>query len=418
MLPIWLKFKKQLAKLLMQERGSVAIITGLLLIVCIGFAGLAIDVGTWYNQKRQLQLAADAGAGGGVVALSQTGVSTVNAYVTHDVTLNGCTAANNCTIVAINSPPQSGANSGNTNAVEVILSKPASLYLTGIFLASSPTITARAVAINAPASNCLLLMGSGLLSLLTAPLTLTSTAHVQANLCNLYINALGLFAISASGGATVDVNKLTVGGPAGLLSGAASIVSNLGITLGAPAASDPYAGFQIPVFAAATTSVTTSGNLTINPGSYTSITANNGANLTLNPGVYFVDSGNFLVNSGATVVGNGVTIISTSSHGVFGTVTVNNGSNVTLTAPSAGPTAGFVFIGDRASANLTANLKGGANQNLSGILYFPTQALNFTGSTAFSANVCLQIIAKIATLTGYVSLGSCGSGSGGIQLTE
>lgn len=124
------------------------------------------------------------------------------------------------------------------------------------------------------------------------------------------------------------------------------------------------------------------------------------------------------MRSGATLVGKGVTIISTSSKGIYGTTTIESMSNVTLTALESGPTAGFLFIGDKASANLTANLNGGASQNLSGILYFPTQTLNLTGGTSFAANICLEVVAKVAKLTGSISFGSCTKGAGKPKLVE
>lgn len=44
------------------EGGAFAVMFGLLLIVIVGFAALAVDVGYWYASKRQLQTAADAAA--------------------------------------------------------------------------------------------------------------------------------------------------------------------------------------------------------------------------------------------------------------------------------------------------------------------------------------------------------------------
>lgn len=45
-----------------QERGAVAVIVAILLVVLLGFAALAVDMGLLYSEKAQLQNGADAGA--------------------------------------------------------------------------------------------------------------------------------------------------------------------------------------------------------------------------------------------------------------------------------------------------------------------------------------------------------------------
>jgi uncharacterized membrane protein len=84
---------KKIGFFLSQDGGSVIILTAFLMIVVLGFAGLAVDIGVWYSQKRTLQMAADAGATGGSFALAKTGSSTLTSYVQHDLAKNGCTSA-------------------------------------------------------------------------------------------------------------------------------------------------------------------------------------------------------------------------------------------------------------------------------------------------------------------------------------
>lgn len=241
-----LKCANTLEFFIQSDKGATAIIVGLLLVVLIGFSALAIDVGLWYSQKRKLQLTADTAAVSGAIALVTNGKDKINSYVQKDLELNNCSAANNCSLLELNNPPKNGSYVGNTNAVEVILEQPGDIYLAGLFM-DSLNMKARAVAVNAPASDCILLLGNSLFSLLTSPLTLASSAHVKANLCNVYINALGIAAISASGGASLDVNKLTIG-QGSLLGLTTGLTSTLGITVSAPAAKDPYANFVIPSF--------------------------------------------------------------------------------------------------------------------------------------------------------------------------
>jgi uncharacterized membrane protein len=139
------KFKEKSAPLIAQDRGAIIALTGLLLAILLEFAGLALDLGLWYVQRRNLQFTADSGAAAGGRALNTADKPTIKAYATYDLGINGCTTASNCTFT-IHYPPMSGPNTGSTNAVEVSLSQPSRFYLADLFLASTPGVTARAAA--------------------------------------------------------------------------------------------------------------------------------------------------------------------------------------------------------------------------------------------------------------------------------
>ncbi|HXV56238.1 MAG TPA: pilus assembly protein TadG-related protein, partial [Gaiellaceae bacterium] len=51
------------------ERGQVAVVVACFLVVLIGAAGLAVDVGSWYRADRATQAAADAAALAGAQGL-------------------------------------------------------------------------------------------------------------------------------------------------------------------------------------------------------------------------------------------------------------------------------------------------------------------------------------------------------------
>lgn len=69
---------------LRRQRGVVMIVLGVMLVVLIGFAGLAIDLGRTYLVRTELQNAADAAALAGAKQLNQTatGMSSAVAYAT------------------------------------------------------------------------------------------------------------------------------------------------------------------------------------------------------------------------------------------------------------------------------------------------------------------------------------------------
>src|SRR5437773_60978 len=61
------------SQLAADQRGVTALVTVLGLVVLLGFAGLAIDVGNWLNATRSVQSAADQGAYSAAAAASTNG---------------------------------------------------------------------------------------------------------------------------------------------------------------------------------------------------------------------------------------------------------------------------------------------------------------------------------------------------------
>ncbi|HET9102812.1 MAG TPA: pilus assembly protein TadG-related protein [Solirubrobacteraceae bacterium] len=71
-----------------EESGAILVITAVMLIVIIGFAALAIDVGSFYQAQRQAQGAADAGALAGADALAASGAAAASATASATATAN------------------------------------------------------------------------------------------------------------------------------------------------------------------------------------------------------------------------------------------------------------------------------------------------------------------------------------------
>jgi len=62
-------------KFIKDEEGSVTILVALMMTVLMGFAALSVDIGMLYNQKREVQNAADAAALAGAMSLPNTGIA-------------------------------------------------------------------------------------------------------------------------------------------------------------------------------------------------------------------------------------------------------------------------------------------------------------------------------------------------------
>ncbi len=76
-----------------------------------------------------------------------------------------------------------------------------------------------------------------------------------------------------------------------------------------------------------------------------------------------------------------------------------------LSAGTTGDLAGVLFYQDRdATGNLTHKLTGGANMDLDGIIYFPSQAVQFSGGASLDSSSSL-LVADTVTFTGNSYVG-------------
>ena len=114
-----------------------------------------------------------------------------------------------------------------------------------------------------------------------------------------------------------------------------------------PNIDDPYASIPEPVRGTPMVPNKITGIGTFNPGYYTrGLNLNNGDNVFLNPGVYILDNG-FTVRGHATLTGYGVMIFIRTGAIDQGTGT----ADIHLTPPTSGPYAGIQFFQSRSNTN-------------------------------------------------------------------
>jgi len=370
-----------------QDKGTVVILTAFLMVVCLGFAGLAVDVGLWYSQKRQLQLAADAGAAGGAFASARTGTSTVIAYATYDASLNGCTTANNCTIT-VNAPPSSGPNAANTNAVEVILSKPSQLYFASFLLSSAPTINARAVATLKGSTNvCFGSLGAGGISMV-------GNSTLTAQNCSLYSGNN----ISLSGHPTITADRVYT---VGTINDTSNVHAANGTFQNSPALLDLYSNLAIPAYSGCTYTNYSGSPAAITPGVFCGGVHVTGGTITMSPGTYIINSGDFKLSGNTVLSGTGVTLIFTSSTGTnYPDVDITGGVTLNLSPPTSGNFNGILMYEDRKAPTPSVKIAGNSVSALQGLLYFPSADVTLTGVSTTLSTSCLRTIGKSLTLKG------------------
>ena len=127
------------------RRGAIALITLLAFPVLAGFVGLGIDASVWYAARRDLQTAADAAA----IAAAYEITSNPNGLTVaarNDAIRNGFDPNATGSLITVNRPPTSGANAGNTAAVEVIVQHQSNLFLSSLLFSQTVIVRARSVA--------------------------------------------------------------------------------------------------------------------------------------------------------------------------------------------------------------------------------------------------------------------------------
>ncbi|MEJ5233281.1 MAG: hypothetical protein WHV64_13850 [Geminicoccaceae bacterium] len=151
------------------------------------------------------------------------------------------------------------------------------------------------------------------------------------------------------------------------------------------------------------------GTRTLEPGRYCGgIEITGRGTVTFAPGVYVLYDGDLEGSGNSRLVGRDVTFVFTgSTPRSIGGIRVNGTLDADLRAPAAetAPYPGVLMFQDRRAvstsggARIRNEINGDANLRLEGALYFPSQAVEFSGGSE-SGGACLQIVARWVELAG------------------
>lgn len=417
-----------------KESGQALVLTAVALVMLMGFAGLAIDMGVLRHEKRLQQTAADAAAlagatnlnfGSGVTTGGQAAAAANGFSDTSTTCSTGCPNPGDVgfVTVTINNPPVSGPHAGDAKYVEALVTDVHPTYFMKVLGTNKESVTARAVATNTSGgvnSGCLYTLGeptdtiegvningSAILNATTCGIVDNGNFNTQGN--KLIVNA-GTFGESGNTNAS---------GPGGTVTCTATPDSCP--TPNMPAAADPLAGLPPPCnpcTGGTALNVPSSGG-TINPGTYSSIKINGGT-VTFNPGIYIITGtvggagcpGDCLVIPGnATISGSGVMFYFTNDATIdmTGTPTIN------LSPPTSGTYKGILMYQDPADTSTVApngpRLGGNSGSSFTGALYFPSDQVTFFGNnTSISVGMVVSQSLSLSgnptvNLTGDVGLG-------------
>lgn len=414
-------WSRALKELLRDNSANAVVISAFSLLAMVGGAGLATDTIQWTLWKRQLQRMSDSAALAGSFALARGGSASAAAnselarYTI--ITLSGTPL--------IETPPTTGPYTGNAMAVRVVTTSSRALPFSSMFMANTPSISASATAAAVGFGNyCVISLES------TTATGITFQGSSVVNLgCGVATNSQGTTAVYAGGSSSITASPVAAVGGIPVSNNYAAGTTLNSYSIAQP---DPYANLPLP------SGYSCSNELSVNPTQTRTVQNNGGGvqcyrgmdlkgTVTFDPGTYVIDGstgGSLNVNSGAVVRCTGCTFILTTSSTDMSTIAnarMNGGASWQVTAPDTGTYAGIMMYQDRRAVSTGTNLVTGDNTSiLRGALYFPSQTLQFSGSSAMDT-ACVQIVSRRVEFTGnnYIS-NVCPSGAShsiaGIQI--
>ena len=144
-------------RFLRDECGGYLVTAGLAMPALTGLAALGTEAGLWMYEHRNLQSAADSGALTAAIAHYREGAA-ANLPLNAGSVLSsyGLADGQGGTSLTVNHPPQTGTQTGNSNAVEVNISQTRSRLLSAVLSSQPLVLSARAVAVGNGGKGCVL----------------------------------------------------------------------------------------------------------------------------------------------------------------------------------------------------------------------------------------------------------------------
>jgi Flp pilus assembly protein TadG len=405
-------------------RGQTAVLFTLMMVPLFGVTGLVIDIGWAYYRKEAAQTAADAAASaaadaaytasaGAAPTCGTTGVACYSSEYTCPTTIT--TPTNNiqrgCMYASDNGFSStgrqkvtftSGVGSAPTAAgatvaywVSVKVSERIPQLFSSVLGFPNALVTARTTTGTRVASSggCVITLNPTA----SGAISMNGTTNLTTG-CGVFDNSSAADAINIVGGGNITTIGTAKTDIVGQWSG--SGVISPAPRMNQPHMDDPFLDMAPPTYSGCS-------NTGINLGSHSSqslpggssttvicgdINLSSQSTLTLGAGLYVV-TGTISLGGQTSIFGSGVTIYLPN-----GGVSMAGGASVSLSAPSSGTWQGILFYQKRGNAT-QSTLVGGTNQQMNGVLYFPSANLTYTGGSGTTATAT-TIVADTLTLNG------------------
>lgn len=342
-----------------------------------------------YFHDRRMQTAADAGAYAG--ALEKLRASTdVTTAALKDRGLNGFQNGVDNVTVEVNNPPLSGPRIGDANFVEVIVSHPQPTWFMRVVNFNSVMVKARAVAGLGNTNNgCVFALNQDA-SVSTNGIFVNGTTESRMA-CGVYSNANfkgsgGGCLVAPSVNYMADYTNQNSSGECG----------PTGISRGIPVVDPLRNRYSIPSYGGCTANnfkITGGTTVTVTPGTYCGGISISGSveNVIFSPGDYILVGGGLKINGSVNVSGGAVTFYNTfpgNRSNQYDGISITTLGSVNLAAPTSGAGKGMLFYQDPRVEWAASNGSyfGGTNAVCTGILYFPTTDMQYSGGSTTTSD--------------------------------
>lgn len=200
-----------------EDKGQVLVLTVLGMTVLMGFLALAIDMGTLFRAKRNMQIAADAAAMAAATQLYYGGTNAqIQSAAYAAATANGVDHTATGNTVTVTGPGVTLA-SGTTCAtcVEVQLATPNPTFFMTLFTGSHTANVAAMAVAGAPgdSNNCVWLMDPSMGGKKGGELDMQGKGSLTATGCTIYLNSNSASAVSVTGNPSVTAKSINIVGP-------------------------------------------------------------------------------------------------------------------------------------------------------------------------------------------------------------
>jgi hypothetical protein len=363
--------------------GGVAVIFSLALLPILGATGAALDYSRATANRASLQNAADSAALAGAAAPAGQKIQTAQAVF--DANVRGISAISARATITLPDAQRVSVAANGTMAVS-------------IFKALSPSgvdLSVRSIALRAQSSvassGCFYILDPGT----NGALRVNGGSRVVAPRCDIHVQSSVSDSFILNSSTTLDVRRVCVRGTA-IVRGTTGLVEQ-----GCNADRDPYAGTLPPVAVGGCTFNNQTYNagpavINLTPGVYCGWTNINGSpTINLAPGLYVIKDGGMNINSGSVLRGSGVTFYFTGANAGL---TMNGQMQMYLDAPTTGTYANILMFQNPTLPSRNFIFNNELGQKLSGLIWLPTQDIQFNSKSNGTDSDTVAVVAKTAIL--------------------
>jgi Putative Flp pilus-assembly TadE/G-like len=373
------------------ESGQAMVLLALSIVALLGFAGLAIDGGILYTERRRAQNAADAAAMAGALGILNGWDPIWSAYSRAADNGYDNNLAENW--VEVYRPPIEGPNAGDWNYVMVRIRARVTPVFIHLVYSGPLENTVTAVARAKPPTSAPLLSGQALVGLSPHGCSVvwshgTSMSSIEGS--GIFVNSDDPdCALVANGG-----NELFVTGGDIRVVGGWEVGNNSNVVPVPISGAQPVRPPEVKPPTCSQNAVKNNATNTVSPGNISSLDFTNG-DWTLEPGIYCVTNG-FRINGGS-VTGEDVMFYVES-----GAVSWSGNATIRLDAPDDGEFAGMLLYQSPSNGS-TMTVNGNSGSAFTGTIFVPGAEIQVNG-TGGSDGFHSQLVGYKVDLSGTADL--------------